>query len=142
MKTLTITLSATLLALAAMTGNASAQSNDRRVDAARFAADEGRTYRTDNWNRGDGDSRAANDLDRLNREVRAVRSAIENSRSPGRRIRDRFHRVVQETDRLNAQFRRGNIRGWEVRRRADEIRSDLDRIRRDLRGRHIGIGGW
>jgi hypothetical protein len=29
-----------------------------------------------------------------------------------------------------------------VRRRADEIRLELDRIRRELRARHIGTGGW
>jgi hypothetical protein len=78
----------------------------------------------------------------LNREVREVRAAIGDSRHAGQRIRDRFHRVLRATDNLNDQFRRGSIRGSEVRRRADEIRGDLENIRRDLRGRHIGIDGW
>ena len=144
MKRLTITLSAALLSLTAMAGNVSAQGYDRRVDAARVAVAEGRAYRSerDNWNRGDGDRRASQDLDRLNREVREVRVAIGDSHRTGQRIRDRFRRVLTATEHLNARFRRGDIRGWEVRRRADEIRGDLERVRRDLRRRHIGLGGW
>ena len=109
---------------------------DRRVDVARVAADEARAYRPDQdyWNRGDGYRRAAYDLERLNREVRAVRLEIGDSRR--RHIRDRFHRVVRATEYLNAQFRRGNIRSWEVRRRADEIRGELEPIRRQLRRRY------
>jgi hypothetical protein len=136
MKKQILSFSLVLLALTAM---ASAQGNDRRVDAARVTANEGRSQRPDqnSWNRPDtqSDRRAAHELDRLNRDVRAVRVAIRNSRHVGSRTRDRFRRVVRATDFLNQQFRRGNIRGWEVRRRADEIRRDLDRIRWELRRR-------
>jgi hypothetical protein len=137
MKKQILSFSFAVFGLTAMQGNASAQDHDRRVDAARAAVDEGRAYRPDqdHWNRGDGERRAAYELDRLNREVRAVRLEIGDSRRAGQRIRDRFHRVKRATDNLNYQFRSGNLRHWEVRRRTDEIRGDLQRIRRELRNR-------
>lgn len=118
----------------------SAQKYDSRVDVSRLANEESRTFRGDRDR--DRDGSAAANLERLNREVRQVRNAIGDSRRGMGRIRERFHRVVRATDFLNDQFRRGRIRGWEVRRRADAIRADLDDIRRDLRARHIGLGGW
>ena len=139
MKKQILSFSLTLLALTAIAGNSSAQGYDQRVDAARAAADEGRSNRPDrdDWNRGGGrgNRRAAYDLDRLTREVRAVRVEIGDSRRVGRRVRDRFRRVLRATDYLNDQFRRGELRGWEVRRRADEIRAELERIRFELRSR-------
>ena len=133
MKRLKLTTSTLLLALTALAGTASAQNTERRVDAARVAAEEGRSYRHDSDDWRHGDRRTAYIIDRLNREVREVRLEIGNYR--GRYIRDRFHRVVTATQYLNQQFRRGELRGWEARRRADEIGDELERVRREFRRR-------
>jgi hypothetical protein len=144
MKKLILSFSLALLAFAGVATNASAQRYDPRVDVSRLAVDEARVYRGGHderdWRGGEG--RAIAELERLNAEVRQVRALIGDSRSVSQRIRDRYRRVKESTESLNYQFRRGNIRGWEVRRRAEEIRLDLERIRRELRTRHIGIGGW
>jgi len=144
MKKLILSFSLMLLGFTGISINASAQGYDPRVDVSRLAVDESRTYRGDrDWDR-DNDrrnSRVAYDLDRLNREVRQVRAVI-NSRGVGPRLRERFRGVLRATDYLNAQFRRGNMRGWEIRRRGDAIRADLDRIRQELRARRIGVGGY
>jgi hypothetical protein len=131
MKTLKLTTSTLLLALTAFAGTASAQNNERRVDAARGAAEEGRNYRheSDDWNH--VERRTAYIIDRLNRDVRELRLEIGNYK--GQYIRDRFHRVVKATEYLNAQFRRGELRGWDARRRADEIEDELERVRREFR---------
>ena len=55
MKTLKLTTSAVLLFFAALAGTASAQNTERRVDAARVTAEEGRSYRhdSDDWKYGE-----------------------------------------------------------------------------------------
>ena len=143
MKKTILSFSLALLGLTATFRNASAQEYDRRVDVARIAVEENRTYYRGDSNR-DWDrrgSRAAQDLERLNREVRQVRAVI-NFRGVSLRTRDRFRRVLRATDYLNEQFRRGNLRGPEVRRRADVLRAELDRVRFELRARRIGRGVW
>lgn len=143
MKKLILSLPLILLGFA---GTATAEPRatvEARVDASRLAADENRTYRGDRDGRDwDRSGHSADDLARLNREVRQVRAMIDNTRNVGPRIRERFHRVARSTDYLNEQFRRGGIRGGELRRRADALREDLEGIRRAFRGRHIGVGGW
>ena len=130
-----------VLALTFLAPGVFAERYDSRVDVSRLAADEARVYRGDrNWHGDEG--RAAAEIAELNREVSQVRVRIGDSRNVGRNMRNRFHAVKEATDRLSYQYRRGNIRAWEVHRRVEEIRTQLDRIRRDLRGRSIGISGW
>jgi hypothetical protein len=139
MKKLIIPYSVVALALAGIATSVSAQRYDPRIDVARLAADDSRTYRGDSDQH---DGRATAEIDELYRELRHARNAIGDSRSVGQHLRDRYHWAKEATDRLNYQYQRGTIRGWEVRNRAAEIRVRLDEIRRDLRNRHIGIGGW
>lgn len=137
MKKIILPFSLILLGLGANFVSAAPDSYDRRVDVSRLAADESQAYRGERSGRDEDwrDRRAGDDLARLNREVRQVRSLIGDSRRVGQRVRDRFHRVMRATDYLNDQFRRGGMRGGEIHRRADAIRADLDGIRRDMRGR-------
>lgn len=134
MKKLTLALSIALLASAACATNASAQRYDARIDVARTVDPEREFRRGGDWGR-----RTRAELDRLEYEVRQVRAEIGNLRDG--RIRERFHRVRRATDRLNYAFDRGMARGWEVRRRADEIRAELWAIRRELRARYGGGRG-
>ena len=131
MKKLTLALSLVLLASAGVATNANAQRYDTRIDVAR-SVNPGRDFRGG----GDWEGRTRRDLDRLNYEVRQVRAEIGNLRDG--RIRERFHRVRRATDRLNYAFERRAIRGWEARARAEEIRGELDSIRRELRIRYSG----
>lgn len=138
MKKLTLALSLALLASASLATKASAQRYDTRIDVPgviRVERGDDRRFR------GDWEGRTRRDLDRLNYEVRQVRLEIGNLRDW--RIRERFHRVRREADRLNYAFERRVMPGWEIRRRADEIRLDLNWIRRELRMRYSGPrGGW
>lgn len=144
-------LSLTLLALSfAGANNLSAQGYDPRVDISRNAADQDRAYRgrgddeiVDPDDRRDGrdlrdgrDGRASGEIDRLMREVYQLRREIGDSRD--RRIRARFHNVIESSERLRSSYQRGRIRGWEVRRRGDEIRSEMFRIRQEMRARFGG----
>ena len=136
MKKLTLALSLALLASAGFATNVTAQRYDPRIDVARAVdPDYDRGFR-----RGDWEGRTRRDLDRLNYEVRQVRIEIGNLRDG--RIRERFHRVRRATDRLNYAFERRAIRGWEARQRADEIRAELNWIRRELRVRYGGPRVW
>jgi hypothetical protein len=141
MKKLILPFSLVALALSALATNVSAERTDSRVDVSRLAAEDARTYRGDHDRHGH-DGRAAAEIDQLYRDLRQVRYAIGDSRSVGQRIRDQYRMAKESTDRLNYQYKRGTIRGWEVRNRASEIRVRLNRIRAELRGRHIGVGGW
>jgi len=132
MKKLILPLSLVVLGLTAMTPIASAQRYEATVRAPQPAIVVTRGV----------PGRAAADLDRLNRQVREVRHEI-RALGGGRRIRYQFERVVRATDFLNSEFRRGNMRGRELRLRADEVRAELNRIRRDLRFRNDGPrGSW
>lgn len=82
---------------------------------------------------GRGEGRAGYEIERLRGEVRQVRLEIGGSQD--RRIRYQFSRVLRATEQLNSEYRRGTIRGWEVRRRAEEIRADLYRVQREVRER-------
>jgi hypothetical protein len=146
MKKLILPLTIALLGFAGFANTASAQRYDDRYDerdvetryeGPRVSIDLGRGRNDDrdfDRDRGRG-GRAAYDLDRLNREVRLVREEIRDAGGGGRRVRAMYSQVLRSTDRLNFEFRRGAIRGWEVRRRADDIRGRLGVIRRELRFR-------
>lgn len=84
------------------------------------------------------DDRAARELSRLTRDVRQVRHEIREYGGGGRRIRAKFDRVVRATDQLNYGFRRGVYRPREVWYRAEQIRSELREIQRELRYRERG----
>ncbi len=141
-------LSFTLLALlfAAGANHLSAQGYDPRVDISRNAAEQDRGYRgggdEDRGDRdgrdyrGDRDGRANGEIDRLMREVYQVRAEIGNSRN--QRIRARFHSALESAVSLRSAYQRKRIRGWEVRRRADDIRAELSQIRQELRVRSGG----
>ncbi len=136
MKNLTLTLSLTLLALAGATPHAAAQRFDRRseIPAIINAGREDRQERGGDWQR-----RARFEIVQLQREVRQVRLEIGDSRN--RNLRERFGRIVRSADYLEAAYERGRVRGWEVRQRAEALRSELDGIRRDLRERGRGRRG-
>jgi hypothetical protein len=137
MKKLTLALSLALLAGFGAT-TATAQRYDARVDIPRIANPDREVDVRDERGRGDWGRRSRYELERLNAEVVQVRREIGNLRDG--RIRERFSRVRRATDRLNYAFENRMIRGWEVNRRADEIRSELNVIRRELRARY-GLGG-
>lgn len=122
--------------LAAGIGTASAQRATISVPVPGVTVErdyrDGRDYRDRDY-RDDRPDRSRYEIERLNGEVRQVRLEIGNSGD--RRIRYMFSRVVRATDRLTYEARRGDMRGWEVRRRAEEIRSDLYRVQRELRMR-------
>ncbi len=127
MKKLIVSFSVVLLGLTAFASTASAQRIEARIDGPAIVVERGRGgYR---------DGRLANDIERLNREVRRTREDIRLAGGGGRRIRAEFQRVNIATSRLNEQFRRGIGERWELRRRADQIRVELDRIQQRLRNR-------
>ena len=135
-----ITASLSLIAIAAGIATASAQRATISIPVPGVTVEQGdyrdardRDYRDERYIRDDRDGRSRAEVERLNREVRLVRLEIGNSRD--RRIRSMFDRVVRATDRLTYQARGGNMRGWEVRRRADDIRAELYRVQRELRMR-------
>jgi hypothetical protein len=90
------------------------------------------------WGRGRG--AVARDLNRLNNEVRLVREEIRAAGGGGPRVRAMYRDVLRGTDRLNANFERQSRPPWEIRRRADELRGQLNFIRRELRYRDIRRG--
>ena len=132
-------LSLSILA-AGFTGFASTASAQRyaepvieaRVEGPRISIGRG-DYRDDErgWRRGRG--AIAQDLNRLNHEVRQVREEIRAAGGGGPRVRAMYRDVLRGTDRLNANFERRNRPPWEIRRRADELRGQLNVIRRELR---------
>jgi hypothetical protein len=125
MKTLTITLSALLLASAALVPNATAQRATAVVEHGRG---------------GMHDNRVRYEIDRLNGDVARLRSDMRYVRN-GRLVAE-FDRVSRMADSLNRQYRRGYISGWEARRRADEIRARVHRIERQLPARPGHGRGW
>ncbi len=139
MKKLTLALSLALLASAGLSTTATAQRYDARIEVpgvVNVDREYGRGGRGDWGGRGEWGGRTRRDLDRLNYEVRQVRMEIGNLRDG--RIRERFYRVRRATDRLNYAFEERAMPGWEIRRRADDIRDQLDWIRRELRMRYGG----
>lgn len=138
MKKLILALSLAVLASASVATNVTAQRYDPRIDI-RATVNPGREFDRD-FRGGDWEGRTRRELDRLNYEVRQVRAEIGNLRDG--RIRERFHRVRRSADRLNYAFERRIMRGWEIRQRADEIRAELNWIRRELRVRYGGPRTW
>ena len=82
-----------------------------------------------------GDRRVGYDLDRLNREIRQARFEVRAFRGEGRRIRFRLERVERAASRLNYEYDRRISSPWQIRRRIEQLRAELDDIRRDLRVR-------
>ncbi len=135
MKKLTFALSLAALVNAGLAAHVSAQHYDTRVDVPAIVNAD-RYY--DRELRGDDDwqRHLRSELERLNSEVAQVRREIGGSRDG--HIRERFHGIVRSTERLNAGYEQRRIRGSEVRRRVEEIRSELDGVRRELRDRSGG----
>ncbi|MDQ6859884.1 MAG: hypothetical protein M3032_01825 [Verrucomicrobiota bacterium] len=110
----------------------------QRGDARDFARDVARlvdpTRDYDHGYRGDGENRGRIELDRLNGDIARLRRELGNT--PDGRIRSRYRELRQQAERLNFDFNRGRIRSWEVRRRADEIRSQLYDLRRAANSRY------
>ena len=145
MKTGISTVSLALLGLAAFSGSALAQGYPPRVDAARFAVETSREYRGDREHYADRElgrehGRTAYLIEQLNREVRRLGWELRRS-GAGPRLHQRYDLLHRNADRLTAHHLRGRVRGWEARRRADQLLAEAHRIRAILRGRHIGIGG-
>jgi hypothetical protein len=141
MKKLTLALSLALLASAGLTTDAMAQRYDTRIEipgVVNIERDYGRGGRGGRG--GDWAGRTARDLERLNYEVRQVRMEIGDLRDG--RIRDRFRRVRRAADQLNYAFEERAMPGWEIRRRAEDIRAELNWIRRELRMRYGGPRMW
>ena len=153
MKKLILPLTLTLLGFAGIASTASAQRYDDRVDGRyedrvdgryegpRISVDLGGRDRGDRGDWGNRGGRTAADLARLNREVRIVREEIRDAGGGGRRVRAQYSEVLRATERLNAAYRRGIARGWEIRRGADDVRERLSLIRRELRFRDARRGG-
>ncbi|HEV3409924.1 MAG TPA: hypothetical protein VG095_06505 [Chthoniobacterales bacterium] len=140
-----LTLSLALIGVAAFAGSGFAQGYPPRVDAARFAVETTREYRGDRAFQADRDfgrehARTGYLIERLNREVRRLGWELRRS-GAGPRLHQRYDLLHRNADRLTAHHLRGRIRGWEARRRADQLLAEAHRIRAILRGRHIGIGG-
>ena len=143
MKKLILPLSLFLLGFTGFATTASAQRYEARVegpridgprldgprlDGPRIVLQEGR------------DGRLANDLNRLNRQLRIVRGDLRGY-GAGRRIRSEFFQIERAADRLNSQFRQGIGRRGEIRRQTDQLRYSLDRLQQELRSRAVRRGG-
>ena len=89
-----------------------------------------------------GDRRVGYELDQLNREIRQARSEVRAFRGEGRRIRFRLERVERAAGRLNYEYERRISSSGQIRRRIQQLRAELDDIRRDLRVRGDGPRGW
>ncbi len=85
------------------------------------------------WTGGRGDRRIGYELSQMNREVRQVRFELRAFRGEGRRIRYRFDRAERAADRLNYEYDRRLRSPWELRRPIEQVRAELEAIRRDLR---------
>ena len=83
-----------------------------------------------------GDSRAANSLNHLNRELREVQLLAR--RGAAAQVRPRLTRVTRLTDRLNYEYHRRLTRPWPIHRRAEGLRGEVRAIRSSIRG----SGGW
>ncbi len=147
MKNLILSVSIAAVAFTGLASNVSAQRyddryNDRyddpvieaRIDGPRISIGRGDDR---GWGRGRG--AIAQDLNRLNREVRFMRDEI-RAAGGGPRIWAMFRDVARSTERLNAHFERRSRAPWEIRRRAEELRAQLNVIRRELRYRGIRRG--
>jgi len=130
MKKHTFAISLALVAAAMLAPKVSAQDYQRR-DVAEIA-NAGRDYDRDRG--GDWDRRVRDDLARLDGQLSELRRDIGGMRDPS--VRERFHRLRERADRLNAAFDQHRIRGWEAQRRADEIRHESDALRREVRERY------
>ena len=82
-----------------------------------------------------GDRRVGYDLARLNREVRQLRFEIRAYRGEGRRIRWRYERVERAAERLSYEYDRRISSPWQIRRRIEQLRSEIYDIRGDMRDR-------
>ena len=118
--------------IAAGVANVSAQRTDARLDTAQIV-NESRDYHHNDW-QGGRDRRLGADIDRLNRRLQDVRYDLRRYNA-SRWLRNDFYRVEQRINRLTAEYRRGLRNRWELSRRAEELRSDLYRIQRDIRNR-------
>lgn len=125
MKKLTLFLTIAAAGLTMFAANASAQRIIVDTPVARFGVAHS------------GDRRVGYALERLNREVRQLRSEIRAYRG-GRRMWFRFERVQRETERLNYEFDRRIASPWHIRRRIDRVRAEIYDLREDLRDRR----GW
>ena len=150
MKKLILSLSILAAGFAGFASTASAQRYaepviEARVEGPRISigrGDDGRYDRGyDGYDRDRGDERGwgrggggiARDLQRLNYEVRQMREEIRAAGGGGPRVRAMYRDVLRGTDRLNANFEERSRPPWEIRRRADELRGQLNVIRRELR---------
>ncbi len=154
MKKLSLSFSLIVLGIAGFASNSSAQMRPSDTGASIYVEQGRGSYdgrdQSDNGNgyaersryhdennrvdeRGERDRRLGFDVDQVNRELRQVREEIRNSSiGGGRHVRASFHEVMIQTDRMNAEYRRGRG-GWGLRRRLDEIRARLSAVRRELR---------
>jgi hypothetical protein len=145
MKKLILSLSIAAVGVTGLPSTASAQRYDERpliearVDGPRISIGRGDDDRGGGWGR--GRAAVAHDLNRLNREVRQVSHEIRAAGGGGPRVRVMFRDVVRRTERLNDRFERRAGNPWEIRRRAEELRDQLQEIRRELRYRGIRRGG-
>ena len=123
MNKLTLILTVAAAGLSMLAADASAQRIVVETPGARFGV------------RHPGDRRVAYDLERLNREIRQARFEVRAFRGEGRRIRFRLERVERAAGRLNYEYDRRLSSPWQIRRRVDQLRAELEDIRRDLRVR-------
>ena len=134
MKKLILSLSIAAVGFTGIASTASAQryaeepTIEARVDGPRISISRGDDR---GWGRGRG--AIAQDLHRLNREVRQMSFEIRSAGGGSPRVRAMFRDVQRGTDRLNGQFERRSRAPWEIRRRADELRGFMQQIRRELR---------
>lgn len=144
MKKLILPLSLVLLGFTTIATTASAQRYDAEVryeGEQRFEGEEryeGRRGRAQIVVQRGRDGRLGYDLERLNRQLRIVRGDL-RAYGAGRRIRAEYYQIARETERLNYQFRRAPRRGWEMRRRVEQLRSDLFRLQQEVRSRRGGL---
>lgn len=149
MKKLILSLSILAAGFTGFASTASAQRYDEPVIEARVEGprisigrgDDRGDYRGDERGWGRGRGQIAQDLNRLNHEVRQMREEIRAAGGGGPRVRAMYRDVLRGTDRLNANFQRRSRPPYEIRRRADELRGQLNVIRRELRYGGVRRGG-
>jgi len=129
MKKLALLLTVTAAGLSMFAADASAQRIVVETPASRLAVR-------------DRDGRVGYELERLNREIRQARYEVRTFRGEGRRIRFRLERVERAASRLNYEHQRRLSSSSQLRRRIDQVRAELNDIRRDLRVRGEAPRGW